>query len=96
MVDVTRATRTPGLAGTWRDVRNAVVLGRERRDLLTRHGWYRNLGGGWTHPHCLDFMSSREIRGYSPAQLEYKLEHGSRTPLPENLRRRRRRGGDEP
>lgn len=91
---MTRTTRTPGLAGTWRRLKDAVVLGRERRDLLESHGWYRNLGGGWTHPHCLDFMSPLEIRRLSAAQLAYKLEHGSRAPLPENLENRRRRGGD--
>lgn len=66
-------------------IRERLVLGRERREILERHNWYRNLAGGWTHPHCMDFMSRREVLRLSPAQLDYKLCHGSLAALPEGL-----------
>lgn len=61
------------------------ITGRARLQLLDSYNWYRNLTGGWTHPHCLDFMSRREILKLTPAQLDYKLQHGSQAPLPKNL-----------
>lgn len=62
-----------------------LIIGRERHDLLDHFNWYRNLTGGFTHPHCLDFMSRKEILSYTPAQLEYKLRHGSMSALPRDL-----------
>ncbi len=61
------------------------VVGRERKSLLECYGWYRNMTGGWTHPHCLDFMSRSEICSYNLEQLRYKLEHGSQAALPSML-----------
>lgn len=65
------------------------MMGRERRSMLESRGWYRNVLGGWVHPHCMDVMSRREILALSPAQLDYKLKHGSRAMLPPGLARRK-------
>lgn len=67
-----------------------AFLGAERKTMLESRNWYRNLAGGWTHPHCMDFMSRREILALSPAQLDYKLRHGSRAALPPELARHER------
>lgn len=62
------------------------LVGPERLAILRSRCWYRNMLGGWTHPHAMDFMSRREILSLSPAQLDYKLAHGSRAALPPELR----------
>lgn len=61
-------------------------IGSQRHQLLQQYGWYRNMAGSYAHPHCLDWMSSKEIRALTVEQLEYKLQHGSRAALPSNLR----------
>lgn len=62
-----------------------VMLGSRRRAMLESHGWYKGMTGRWVHPHCMDMMSRREILALSPAQLEYKLKHGSHAALPPEL-----------
>ena len=62
-----------------------IVLGKERYKLLESFGWYPNMIGGWTHPHCLDYMSHFEICSLNSKQLEYKLKYGSQSSLPNNL-----------
>lgn len=62
------------------------LIGSQRRQLLQRYGWYKNIVGSYVHPHCMDWMSLREIRELTVEQLEYKLQHGSRAQLPSNLR----------
>lgn len=57
-----------------------------KRTLLKHYGWYRNLYGGWTHGHMLDYMEPVEIARLTPAQLEYKLQHGSMAILPNELK----------
>ena len=63
-----------------------LFLGKERKELLEKHGWYKNLAGSYVHPRCMDFLSLMEIRSLTPAQLDYKLTHGSQSPLPEELK----------
>lgn len=82
---MTHSTKFPGLRETASAVAAFVILGKKRRDLLESHGWYRNMTGGWTHPHCLDFMSWAEIRALTPGQLAYKLHYGSKAVLPKNI-----------
>ena len=89
---MTGTARTPGLEESLLSARNLVLLGRTRRELLESHGWYRNLAGGWTHPHQMDSMSWLEIRAMTPAQLAYKLENGSLAELPPELRTKRKKG----
>ncbi len=48
--------------------------------LLHRFNWYRNIAGGWTHPHCLDYMTKSEISVMSLERLEFALQHGSQAP----------------
>lgn len=62
-----------------------VAIGPERTRILSVHRWYRNLAGGFTHPHAMDYMHRREILALTPAQLDYKLSHGSMARLPEGL-----------
>lgn len=66
------------------------ILGRlasmgEKRKILEDYGWYRNMHGGWTHPHSMDCMTFVEIWKYNSKELEYKLRHGSKAPLPVSL-----------
>lgn len=79
-------SRKTGLRNGLR-LRERVFIGRDRLSILESHAWYRNMLGGWVHPHCLDVMSRREILALSPAQLDYKLSHGSRAALPPELSR---------
>lgn len=79
------SSKLPGFKGTIQIMMERVLLGKKRRNLLESHGWYRNMLGGWTHPHCLDFMSWSEIRSLTPEQLTYKLHYGSNAKLPESL-----------
>lgn len=74
-------------------LRNRFMLSRRKRRILESFSWYRTVVGTWVHPHQLDYMSWWEIRKLSPAQLEYKLRHGSQTELPERLRNKRSKGG---
>lgn len=62
-----------------------LMIGKERKAILEKHNWYRNIKGGYTHPHGMDWMSLHEILSLSPAALEYKLQHGSMSTLPANL-----------
>lgn len=62
-----------------------LVIGPDRKALLESHAWCRNVLGGWVHPHCMDLMSRQEILALTPAQLDYKLRHGSRAMLPPEL-----------
>ena len=75
----------PDFKNTIQIITEYLILGKEKRRLLESHGWYRNMTGGWTHPHCLDFMSWVEIRSLTPEQLSYKLHYGSRSTLPIRL-----------
>ena len=59
------------------------IKGKQR--LLESYGWYRNICGGWAHPHGMDYLDTREIRRCTKPQLAYKLEHGSLAPLPPEL-----------
>lgn len=61
------------------------LVSREKRELLESYGWYRNMHGGWTHPHAMDYMNFWEIWKFTPKQLEYKLKHGSCAILPADL-----------
>lgn len=67
-------------------IRDRLVIGRERHEILTAHGWYKNIVGGWTHPHLMDWMPRSQILKLTPAQLEYKLTHGSKSELPDTLK----------
>lgn len=67
-------------------LRNRFLLSRKKKGLLERFSWYRTVTGGWSHPHAMDHMGWLEIRKLTPAQLEYKLQHGSQAKLPERLR----------
>ena len=49
-----------------------------KRELLERYGWYPRLIGGWMHPHCMDWLTAREIWRMDIPRLEYALQHGSR------------------
>lgn len=62
-----------------------IIIGRDRRALLNTYNWYSNMIGGWAHPHAMDFMTRREILQLTPAQLAYKLSHGSQAIIPEWL-----------
>lgn len=64
----------------------SIVISKEKKELLFSYGWYRNATGGYAHPHGIDHMSAKEIRGYNLEQLEYKLQHGSEAALPSHLR----------
>lgn len=66
----------------FRALRDILSFGRKAR-ALERHGWYRNIHGGWTHPHGMDYMAIWDILRYSPKELEYKAEHGSRSMMPD-------------
>lgn len=46
--------------------------------LLENYKWYRSMEGNFIHPHAIDYMSVREVKGYSLKELEYKLQHGSK------------------
>lgn len=63
----------------------SLAISREKVTLLEKYGWYRNIKGGYAHPHAMDYMSFKEIHDCTPAQLEYKLQHGSLAPLPADL-----------
>lgn len=63
-----------------------IAIARKKKELLSRHGWYRNIKGGYAHPHAMDYMSIWEIHRYTPEQLEYKLKHGSMAELPQELK----------
>lgn len=63
----------------------SLTISRNKMELLESYGWYRNIRGGYAHPHGMDYMSFREIHGYTLEQLEYKLQHGSMSKLPEHL-----------
>ena len=65
--------------------RERFLVGRERRAMLESRGWYRGMTGCWVHPHCMDLMRRREILPLTPAQLDYKLRHGSCAALPPEL-----------
>lgn len=62
-----------------------VMIGPDRMHILAAHNWYKNLAGGFTHPHAMDSMSRHEILKLTPAQLDYKLSNGSMAKLPEDL-----------
>ena len=64
---------------------SSLAISSEKVSLLEKYGWYRNIKGGYAHPHAMDYMSFKEIHGYTPTQLEYKLQHGSLAPLPDGL-----------
>ena len=53
------------------------IVGWKKRKLLERYRWYRNIAGGWTHSHAMDYMTFWQIRRCNLNQLEYKLKHGS-------------------
>lgn len=72
----------PNMLRRTRTFPERFLIGRLRRSLLESHDWYRNLAGGWTQGHCMDFMSRREIIRLSPASLDYKLQHGSQAMPP--------------
>lgn len=57
----------------------------EKRKILEDYGWYRNMHGGWAHPHVMDYMTFVEIWKYNLEELEYKLQHGSQASLPVSL-----------
>lgn len=59
-----------------------LLIAPRKRDLLERHGWYRNLLGSWTHPHAMDYMSAIQIARLKPHELEYKLRYGSMAAMP--------------
>lgn len=61
----------------------SIVISKEKKELLESYGWYRNMTGGYAHPHGIDYMTFMEIYGYTIEQLEYKLKHGSEAELPE-------------
>lgn len=61
------------------------AISKAKVKLLESCGWYRNMMGGYTHPHAMDFMTFREIQGLDLKQLEYKLKHGSQAVLPADL-----------
>lgn len=65
---------------------SSIFIGSKKRKLLDSYSWYRNMHGGWTHPHIIDWMSFWEILKLTPTQLEYKLKHGSQAILPEELK----------
>lgn len=58
-------------------IKSWLIIGRQRRALLESYAWYRNLTGGYTHPHAMDYMTARQIRACDMETLEYKLQHGS-------------------
>lgn len=62
-----------------------IDMGR-KRVLLKEYGWYRNLHGGWTQGHMMDYMGPLEIAKLNLSQLEYKLKHGSMAELPPELK----------
>ncbi len=78
----TNQTRTRPLKAACLALLNRIFIGRARRALLEDYGWYRNMAGGWTHPHCMDFMSRREILRCTPDELNYKMQYGSRSIMP--------------
>lgn len=53
------------------------LLIKRKKKILESYGWYRNMHGGWTHSHGVDYMTSLEIWSYTPEELEYKIQHGS-------------------
>ena len=59
-----------------------LFIGKTRRQILDRHNWYRNMTGGYTHPHAMDYMTAREIKACAPDELEYKCRHGSMAKYP--------------
>ena len=63
----------------------SIIISKEKKELLFSYGWYKNIKGGYAHPHAKDYMTSREIAGYNLEQLEYKLKHGSEARLPKEL-----------
>lgn len=63
-----------------------IIIGSARRRILESYNWYQNMAGGWTHPHCMDYMSRIDILRRTPAQLEYAMKYGSQAICPENLR----------
>ncbi|MCM1215471.1 MAG: hypothetical protein NC548_13240 [Lachnospiraceae bacterium] len=62
-------------------------IGKERYELLENYGWFKSMFGGWTDSHCRDHMSYSEIVSLTPDRLRYKLEHGSMSILPPELRK---------
>lgn len=62
-----------------------ISISRQKKQLLEKYGWYRNIVGGYAHPHGIDWMGPLEIAMLSPKQLEYKLKNGSEADLPEEL-----------
>lgn len=66
-----------------------LMITSKKKALLESYGWYRNMRGGYAHPHAIDYMTASEIRGYTLKQLEYKLENGSMAGLPEDLKKGR-------
>lgn len=69
---------------------HVVDIGR-KRILLEEYGWYRNLHGGWTQGHMMDYIGPLEIARLNIPQLEYKLKHGSMAELPPDLSQSERR-----
>lgn len=63
-------------------IMNKVKDNCQKKYLLEKYGWYPNMHGGFTHPHAMDYMSFREVAGYSVKELKYKLRHGSMAELP--------------
>ena len=66
-----------------------LMASRAKKRLLESYGWYRNMHGGYTHPHAMDYMGLLEVCRYTPKQLEYKLKHGSRSVLPDELTKKK-------
>lgn len=58
-------------------VRSLLPLPASKVAMLHQFNWYRNMTGGWTHPHCLDYMTNSEISAMSLERLEFALQHGS-------------------
>lgn len=63
----------------------SLQIARAKRKLLESYGWYRNVKGGYCHPHGMDYMTAEEIHSSTLRQLEFKLKRGSMAKIPENL-----------
>lgn len=66
---------------------NCSIIGKDKRDLLERYNWYPGgYGTSWHHPHGFGWISTRDILKLSLNQLEYKLQHGSLSHIPKEIK----------
>ena len=75
------------IIGRIRERYNCFIIGRNKKSLLEKYNWYPNgYGTSWHHPHGFGWIDTRDILRLTPNQLEYKLQHGSLSHIPEEIR----------